>query len=191
MHIELTDHLRCPREHPEAFLVLLPDRMDQRRVIAGHLGCPICGWSTTWTDGVPDFGEGWRAEGAPAFDAIAAHAMLGIDGPGGWIALVGNAAALVTAITALLPGVGFVAVNPPATVSPTSNVSVLLSGAWPFKAHSMRGVILGDDASQWRAAAVATTLPGLRTIGSGEPPAGEHIQLLGNAGGVWVVAGRG
>ena len=51
MHIELTDHLRCPREHAEAFLVLLPDRMDQRRVVAGHLGCPVCGWSTAWTDG--------------------------------------------------------------------------------------------------------------------------------------------
>ena len=86
MHIELTDHLRCPREHPEAFLVLLPDRMDRRRVAAGHLGCPICGWGTAWTDFVPDFGDGWLSTGMLPFDAAAVQAMLGVDGPGGWIA---------------------------------------------------------------------------------------------------------
>ncbi len=42
MHIELTDLLRCPADHDEAFLVLLPDRMEGRRVLAGHLGCPMC-----------------------------------------------------------------------------------------------------------------------------------------------------
>ncbi|MES1259236.1 MAG: hypothetical protein ABUL71_01480, partial [Gemmatimonadota bacterium] len=89
MHIELTDHLRCPQPHAEAFLVLLPDRMDQRRVIAGHLGCPICGWSAAWSDGIPDFGGGWDSTGAPPFDANGAHALLGLDGPGGWVALGG------------------------------------------------------------------------------------------------------
>lgn len=186
MHIELTDHLRCPRDHPEAFLVLLPDRMDRRRVVAGHLGCPICGWSTAWTDFVPDFGEGWRSTGTLPFDAAAAQAMLGSDGPGGWIALAGAAGALAAILPALLPGVAFVAVNPPVLVEPTEAVSVLLSGAWPLKAHSMRGVILGEDAAGWRDVALATTLPGLRTIGCGAPPSGEGVQLLGNAGGVWV-----
>ena len=133
MHIELTDHLRCPREHPEAFLVLLPDRMDRRRVAAGHLGCPVCGWST------------------------AAQAMLGIDGPGGWVALAGAAGALAATLPVLLPGVAFVAVNPPVLTEPTETVSVLLSGEWSLKSHSMRGVILGVDASDWRDAALATT----------------------------------
>lgn len=187
MHIELTDHLRCPREHPESFLVLLPDHMDRRRVAAGHLGCPMCGWSTAWTDFVPDFGAGWRAAGAPPFDAAAAQAMLGIDGPGGWIALAGTAGALGASLPALLPGVAFVAVNPPPAVGPTDAISVLLSGGWPMKTHSMRGVILGEDASAWRDAAMATTLPGLRTIGCGEPPADPGVQTLGNADGVWVV----
>jgi hypothetical protein len=190
VHIELTDHLRCPREHPEAFLVLLPDRMDRRRVAAGHLGCPICGWSTAWTDFVPDFGDGWRSTGAPPFDAAAAQAMLGIDGPGGWIALAGSAGALAATLPALLPGVAFVAVNPPALVEPTEAVSVLLGGEWALKAHSMRGVILGEDAARWRDLGVATTLPGLRTVGCGEAPAGEGVQLLGNADGVWVAGHR-
>ncbi len=184
MHIELTDHLRCPREHAEAFLVLLPDRMDQRRVIAGHLGCPVCGWSTAWTDGVPDFGGTWRGIGVPPFDAVAAQAMLGADGPGGWIALAGNAGALAESLAMLLPGVSFVAINPPVDVHANATTSVILSDAWPLKAHSMRGVILGTDAMRWQEAAMSTTLPGLRTIGCGEAPSSGEI--LGNADGVWV-----
>ncbi len=190
MHIELTDHLRCPREHAEAFLVLLPDRMDQRRVVAGHLGCPVCGWSTAWTDGTPDFGGGWRAQGEPPFDGGAAQAMLGVDGPGGWVALAGNAAALAGALATLLPGVSVVALNPPLEVTATAATSVILSDAWPLKVHSMRGVILGADAAAWREAAMLTTLPGLRAIGCGEPPAGDNVQLLGNADGVWVATHR-
>jgi hypothetical protein len=190
VHIELTDHLRCPRPHPEAFLVLLPDRMDRRRVAAGHLGCAICGWSTAWTDFVPDFGDGWRSTGTLPFDAAAAQAMLGIDGPGGWIALAGAAGSLAATLPVLLPGVAFVAVNPPADIEPTEATSVVLSGAWPLKAHSMRGVILGDDAARWRDVALATTLPGLRTVGCGEPPAVSAVQVLGSTGGVWVATHR-
>jgi len=186
MHIELTDHLRCPQAHEEAFLVLLPDRTEQRRIIAGHLGCPMCGWSTAWTDGIPDFGGGWRGTGAPPFDATGAHALLGLDGPGGWVALAGNAGTLAEDLAALLPGVAFVAVNPPASVAATAATSVLLSGAWPLKTHSMRGVVLGTDAATWRDAALLTTLPGLRVVGCGEAPVGEGVKLLGNADGVWV-----
>jgi len=43
MYIELTDHLRCPENHEERFLVLLPDRVEDRSVRTGQLGCPVCG----------------------------------------------------------------------------------------------------------------------------------------------------
>ena len=48
MFIELTDHLRCPADHAESYLVLLPDRMDGRSVREGRLGFrpPLIGvWS--------------------------------------------------------------------------------------------------------------------------------------------------
>lgn len=169
--------------------MLLPDRIDQRRVIAGHLGCPICGWSTAWTDGVPDFGDSWWGAGFPPFDAAAARALLGIEGPGGWIALAGNAGALAEPLQALLGDVAVVAINPPISIDGQA-VSVVLSGEWPLKAHAMRGVILGADAAGWRDAAVLTTLPGLRCIGVGDPPVGPGADLLADAGGVWVATHR-
>jgi len=57
MFIELTDHLRCPADHDEAFLVLLPDRVEGRSVRTGTLGCPICDRRFALQDGVLDTGD--------------------------------------------------------------------------------------------------------------------------------------
>ncbi len=191
MHIELTDHLRCPEEHDEAFLVLIPDRMEGRRVIAGHLGCPVCGWSTDWDDGVPIFGEPPAAgEGVPPFDADAALAMLAIEGPGGWIALGGRAGILSEELTARLPDVGIVAVNPPADVMPVGAINVLRASRWPLKRHAMRAVVLGADVDAPESA-VASALPGLRVVGEGAPPSlGPGDELIAEVPGIWVLRHR-
>lgn len=191
MFIELTDHLRCPAAHAEAFLVLLPERTDVRRVLAGQLGCPVCGWGISWSDGVPDFGDGTRSSTEPPFDADAAHAMLGLDGPGGWVALAGEAGALAHALAAMLPGVHVVAINPPPSVDAVGEVSIVMSGAWPLKAHSMRGVVIGRDARAMRDAAIASALPGLRVVGAGPPPSGRpDVELLAAVADHWVIRAR-
>ncbi len=184
MFIELTDLLRCPNDHPEAYLVLLPERMDGRQVVAGHLGCPACGWGISWTGEVPDLGGGWRSTSAPPFDAAGAVALLGLQGPGGWVALAGAAAALLDDLRGLLPGVHLVAINPPAGVVAAHDASVVLSAVWPLKSHALRGAVLGPDAGAWRDAALASVLPGLRLVGGGEPPA--RVELLGSSPGLWV-----
>jgi hypothetical protein len=189
MHIELTDHLRCPAPHAEAFLVLLPDRVDQRRVIAGHLGCPACGWGTAWSDGVPTFGAVHDTPAQFAFDADAAVAMLGMSGPGGWVATAGSAGVIAHDLAAALLGVRVVAVNPPAGVEATGEVSVVLSPTWPLKRASMRGVVLGGEAGD-RMAAVSSALPGLRACGAGDPPVDAATELLASAGDAWVVRVR-
>lgn len=188
MHIELTDLLRCPEEHDEAFVVLLPDQMQGRNVTAGHLGCPVCGWSTAWSDGIPDFGGGDRSSAAPPCEASAAAVLLGLNGPGGWLALVGGAGALASDLTELLPGISLVAINPPAD---TTHANVLLSGRWPLKSQSLRGVVVGSDAEVWNEAALRSVLPGLRAVGTGEPPTVvPGAELLASADGVWVVRRR-
>lgn len=42
MHILLTDLLTCPRCGPDFGLILRGDRIDDRRVLEGELGCPNC-----------------------------------------------------------------------------------------------------------------------------------------------------
>ena len=187
MFIELTDHLRCPGDHTEGFLVLLPGRMEGRQVTAGHLGCPYCGWSCSWHDGPVDFGGGRRRAGTPPFDAEAVHAMLGIEGPGGWVALAGRAGSLAAGLAALLPHVGIVAINPPPEVVEGDGVSIITSAGWPLKTHSMRGVVLGLDEVEWGLAALAAILPGRHLVGEGLPPTDLRARTLATADGVWVV----
>ncbi len=71
MFIELTDHLRCPADHDESFLVLLPERMEGRSVRAGRLGCPVCGRTFELVDGVLDLGG--AAPDPPAIDAVSSR----------------------------------------------------------------------------------------------------------------------
>jgi uncharacterized protein YbaR (Trm112 family) len=195
MFIELTDHLRCPAEHEESFLVLLPDRIEGRSVLAGQLGCPVCGRSFQLRDGIFDTGDSpdWVSGPPTALDAEALSALIGLQGPGGYLAVVGAVASLWRAIAELNPGVALVAVNAGADVIDAPGVSVLRSGRLPLKSRAMRGVILGREyaeQSNWIGEAARVVLPGLRVVGEGADPAPQIIDLMASAGGVWVGTGR-
>ena len=71
MFIELTDQLRCPADHPESFLVLIPDEMEGRRVVRGTLGCPVCHAEYRIEAGVADFQGAPLSRGAVPRDSLA------------------------------------------------------------------------------------------------------------------------
>jgi uncharacterized protein YbaR (Trm112 family) len=166
MFIELTDHLRCPEDHDESFLVLLPDQMEGRSVRTGQLGCPVCGRTFSIKDGVVELGDPSEpAAAGTRLDADALTALAGFHGPGGYFALVGSLGALAPEMLELNPGVALVAINPPSDVTDAPGVSVIRAGRIPLKTRSMRGVALGrpyaDDRS-WIDEAARVVLPGLR-----------------------------
>jgi hypothetical protein len=190
MFIELTDHLRCPVEHDEAFLVLLPDRLEGRSVRAGTLGCPVCDRRFLVRDGVFDAGDPPPAPSeATRLSPDALAALVGLNGPGGYLVLVGAPAAGWREVSALTPGVGLVAVNPPGDVEDVEGISVIRSGRLPLKTRSMRGVVLGAPVGAepaWVKEAARVLLPGLRVVGEGPDPPPELVELMASAGGVWV-----
>jgi uncharacterized protein YbaR (Trm112 family) len=191
MFIELTDHLRCPADHDESFLVLLPDRIEGRSVIEGQLGCPVCGRTFKLSDGVLDTGDGQGPSPASAssLDADGLTALAGLSGPGGYLTLVGPVASLWKDVAALNPGVALVAVNPVPEVTDAPTLSVLRSGSIPLKSRSMRGVVLGRpyaDAPHWVKEGARVVLPGLRIVGEGADPPTDVIDLMASTGGVWV-----
>ena len=190
MFIELTDHLRCPVDHDESFLVLLPGNMEGRSVRTGDLGCPVCGRTFQLADGVFDTGDAPAAAAADSgLDAEASNTLLGLHGPGGYVTLVGAPASLWSEVAELNSGVAVVAVNPPKIVVDGPGVSVLRSGRLPIKSGSMRGVLLGrpfaGDA-HWIREAARVVLPGLRIVGEGKDPPADLVELLASAEGVWV-----
>ncbi len=190
MYIELTDHLRCPADHEESYLVLLPDRVEDRSVRAGQLGCPVCGRAFALVDGVLDVGgapEMPGAESGPGASALTA--LTGLSGPGGYLVVVGAPGRDWRELAERNPGVGTVLVNPPAEVSDEPGVSVLRGGVLPLKSRTMRGAILGEGFGsdpKWIGEAARVVLPGLRIVGQGPDPEPEQIDLMASADGVWV-----
>jgi len=194
MFIELTDLLRCPNPHDESFLVLLPDRMDGRSVRTGQLGCPVCGRTFDLMNGVFDAG------GAPAASAentgLGAEnvsVLIGLSGPGGYLALVGPVASLWEDVARLNPGVALVAINPPEEVKDSAGISVVRGGVIPLKSRSVRAVVLGKpyaDDPAWIRDAARLVLPGLRVLGEGDQPPEDLIEVMASAGGVWVGTGK-
>jgi uncharacterized protein YbaR (Trm112 family) len=190
MFIELTDHLRCPADHAESYLVLLPDEMRDRSVRRGQLGCPVCGRTYPLTDGELDLGGGETAlPETTLLTAEALTALTGLSGPGGWLVLVGRPAEEWREVAQRNRGVGLLAVNPPATVVDEPGISVLRSGVLPLKSRSMRGVVLGSPFGgdpRWVAEAARVVLPGLRVAGEGPVPDPATLELMAAAGGAWV-----
>ena len=189
MFIELTDHLACPSPHEEQFLVLLPEKMDGRRVVTGDLGCPVCGRIVRIEDGIVDFGGAPEPDDATTLTAEALEAFFGLSGPGGYLALAGGATTLSGELATRVPGVRHVLINPPAGTPDTEHASVLRSPRLPLNTGSMRGVAVGVGLSSdphWIVEAARALLPGLRLVAEGgEPPPGK-IEVLGRVGDVWV-----
>jgi uncharacterized protein YbaR (Trm112 family) len=189
MFIELTDHLRCPADHAESFLVLLPDRLEGRSVRAGQLGCPVCGRTFKLAEGILDVGNAPPLPLPSALDPEAITALAGVNGPGGYLVLVGSPARLWPEVAELNRGVGLVAVNPDAGVRDEGILSVLRGGVLPLKARSMRGVVLGAPFGgdpHWVREGARVVLPGLRVVGEGPEPPVEVIDLMASTGGMWV-----
>lgn len=191
MFIELTDHLRCPADHEESFLVLLPDRIEGRSVLSGQLGCPICGRTFELLDGVLDTGggPGTAQPRGTALDAEALTTLVGLTGPGGYLGLVGPVASLWEEVKVLNPGVALVGINPATGVTDAPGISVLRGGRIPLKSRTMRGVVLGRpyaDDPAWVREGARVVLPGLRIVGEGRDPQAGIIDLMASAGGVWV-----
>ncbi len=192
MFIELTDHLRCPADHEEQYLVLLPEDVVARSVLAGELGCPACGRAFRIVDGILDTGDTPAEPAAPtALDGSAIAALAGLGGPGGYLVLVGGPAAQWAGVAAAAPGVSLVAVNPPAGVADAPGLSLLRGGRLALKSGSMRGVVLGRGYAEdpwWLEEAMRVTLAGLRIVGEGTAPEAADLTVLAEAGGWWVAS---
>ena len=196
MFIELTDHLRCTADHDESFLVLLPGRMTGRRVAEGTLGCHRCGRIVPITDGVVDFGGGVSPDSGTALDPVAVATFVGLEGPGGYLTLIGPAGGLGAPLGQLLPGIRLVLVNPPRPTVPGPLDSLVSAGRLPVKSRSMRAVVVSGPAGldpAWVDQAADAVLPGNRLVVEGPVHRRPDLEILMESPGLWVarkISGR-
>src|SRR5689334_5424546 len=118
MFVDLISSLRCLTPHEDSWLVAVSRRMEERSIVEGTLGCPVCRREYPVVGGVGYFGVEVGAS-APPTDApvdedgaLRLAAFLGLESPGGLVVLGGAWAGLAPALRELVP-VSCVLVNPP------------------------------------------------------------------------------
>lgn len=156
MYIELIDLLRCPREHEESWLVAAFNRMEDRFVIEGRLGCPVCSATYAISNGVADlrdtaaehFGSSGPVTASRDDDddeTVRIAAMLGLTRPG-MVAVIEGADPNLARIVSTMTGAKVVAVNPPGTalVEAENVASVLAGRRLPFGSASIDGLLVNN-----------------------------------------------
>ena len=159
MHLLLTDRLTCPRCGPAFGLILFADRLDERRVLEGSLGCPNCRDRYLVRGGVGDLRPPPRTELPPPpagneeleadpEQAAAIAAAMGLGAGGGNALLLEGAASLARPLARTLGEMEFVVADPIARAwGEERGVSRLVSGpSLPFFDGTVRGVVVAGHA---------------------------------------------
>lgn len=172
MHIDLTEMLRCPEPHREAFLVMSTGEMRGRMVRSGVLGCPVCGREYAILKGVVQFsageGRGAGPAGGPSgTDAETLQALLDLSGPGGYVVLIGSAARHAPGLAKLMGGIHFVGIDVPPDVEELPVLSLLACDTMiPLRQTMARAVVVGRERADaaWLAEGHRVLLPGRRLV---------------------------
>lgn len=197
MFIELTEYLQCPMQHEgTTYCVLVPHRVEGRDVLAGIVACPTCRREFAIEDGVADLRHPEETGTAPAPAGLeslppaeSVHALLGLEGPGGYVVLVGSAGLLAPGLAVLLEGVHLVRVNPPETEAGSSMASSLRGGRQiPLRSAMARGVVVGREhaTAPWLAEGARVLLRGLRMVALAEAVEVTGMEPLASGRGAWV-----
>jgi hypothetical protein len=190
MFIEVTEALRCPGGHPPTqHCVLIPERLEDRIVVEGVVGCPVCREEYAIADGVVAFGPPPESDPGPALDPEAVRVLLGLDSPGGLIVLVGAVGGAAAGVAAALEGVHVLALNGPDDLGPAAGVTRLTSPAdIPLRDGTARGIVLdgGLAYAPWLAEAARVTRAGGRVVVCAAEAAVPECDAMAAAHGFWV-----
>ena len=152
MHILLTDLLTCPRCGPDFGLIVLSDRLAERQVLEGSLGCANCRLIYPIHGGVADLrwagaGELIDAATDPADPdrPIRIAALLGITRPNATILILERSGATAAGVTPLIPDVHVIGgsgvdVSDNAEAPQGILSRVMLGGSLPFRTGSLAGL---------------------------------------------------
>jgi uncharacterized protein YbaR (Trm112 family) len=168
MNLRLTDRLTCPRCAAGAGLILLADQVEDRRVLAGQLGCPHCRETYPVVAGTVDFVKtSAGAEAAPeTADAATLAALLGITEGPAMALMLGSFDDAAAAIAGMIPELELVVARSEiATPRDVPGVSALRIGdRIPLYDRSMRGVVVARSALHLLAEAARVCAPAARVV---------------------------
>jgi|SRR5215831_11844283 len=132
MFLPLIDRLRCLNAHEDTWLVASIDRADERDVLEGTLGCPVCSAEYRIREGVVWFGDApAAAEQAPSSaEALRLAAALDLTDARMTAILHGSWGAHAPVLRGLSPA-QMLLVNPPNGVTSGDGVSIVRAPVAP------------------------------------------------------------
>jgi hypothetical protein len=152
--IELVQALRCPRPHELTWLVAASSEMQERDIVRGVLGCPVCHAEYPINEGIVDFRDSalaahtrrsTRAGAAPDEESARLAALLDLSSPGGFVTLTGSWAACAVALGELTERVHVLVMDPGEQVRSGGGISVALAGGHlPLQPGTSRGIALDE-----------------------------------------------
>jgi uncharacterized protein YbaR (Trm112 family) len=194
MFIELIDVLRCPKPHEQSWLVLAARRIDDRDVIDGVLGCPVCAAEYLIVDGVVRFDAakhtGASAEPSSEEEAMRLAALLDLSTPKGYAVVAGALGANAPHLRSMTD-VQLLLVNPPPGTDMGNGVSGLTIdrdwNALPLAAFSARAIALDDSATSGQLiAALQIVRPGGRVLAPEVLPLPDGVSELARDDRQWL-----
>lgn len=194
MHLELVQALRCPAAHEPSWLVARTDQLEARHIIAGMLGCPVCGAEYPISAGVLHLAPPLRTEQAEddagGDAAIRAAALLDLTTPNGIVLLAGSWARHAVEVAALTEGIHVIALDAPGESPPAGmGVSRIDAGARiPLGAGLARGIAIDEaHATDQSLAEVSDALAsGGRLIAPADTPLPDQMTALAGDARWWV-----
>lgn len=193
MHLLVTDRLACVRCGPTFGLILFAERLVERRVLDGVLGCANCRDRYPVQEGFGDFRPQPRdalpqvplPRGEPAENAFRLAALLGVTEGPGLILMTGISAVHASRLVEMIEGVEIVAAHPGLQGREEEpGVSRIATGdRLPFSSGSLRGVVVDGD-GPWVRPDLAEAV---RVLGRGarlvvRSPVAEVTDRVGDAG---------
>src|SRR4051812_25256734 len=168
MFIELIDSLRCPADHPASNLVAAFEKIVDRDVVSGMLGCPVCRSEFQIRDG--DLWLVTTAMPAPATralnpdeDAMRLAASLDLRSETGFAILRGAWCALADRIVDISP-THLVLLDPPLNTPRGPGRSIIHGGGTvPFAPSAANAATIDDDERAYALALAVRT--GGRVVG--------------------------
>jgi uncharacterized protein YbaR (Trm112 family) len=188
MFIELIDRLRCPAAHRESWLVARMDRVENRDVVDGSLGCPVCHAEYVIRDGVVCFvDEAPRLSTAPDAEAamqlaaglalVDTHSLALLDGAWGAHAHI---------LRSLSPS-QVLLVNPPLGVETGGGVSIIRARTATVAAGWRdAGAIDQSSSPEMRASLLRAVRDSGRVIGNGRFAPSAMLSLVLATDDLWV-----
>lgn len=188
MFVELIEYLRCPAEHEESVLVAAAERSEQRHIMSGVLGCPVCGAEYPIRDGVARFAEAALVATEPPSIEIAMRiaAFLELTDARGFVLLCGRWGAHAAPLADLVETPVFL-VNPPAGADLSRAAAVIETGATlPLAAGVARAAALDPALATPPDAFLRAVRGGARVMGAVAMPIPAGLTEIARDSRDWV-----